>query len=339
MPKKKVPRPSTPILRTDTSPNVGPTSPPQTPTITSPQLQRRKAGPQSSLRHPPPFQNLPLPTVSQTSNIRPNGTGPHFSYTRPHQLSPRESESESESSGKDSLANENAVRKPGNTRHGSDAEDEESEDEDEDEEGSELEKPLPKITVRAKLTAKISFTIEEMSDFEPMDSDYDRLDVLRPHDIEYANSDRSRSRSRNPPELDPHMMQGIQDLNCSNSSEEIDEDEAHREFMRNQRELRMRKRRTHGSSLSKRTHSERGDSDREDIQSVDMNDDLQSLDPSRRTRRKMGEARWSKSFLDFQGFPPPPIHEVEETNTDEEVTTDGTRLFKELPYYMEIDSC
>jgi hypothetical protein len=205
----------------------------------------------------------------------------------------------------------------------------------------------------AAATVKSSFTIHEMSDFEPMDSDYERWNVLRPYDIEYARSDRSRSRSRNPPpELDPHMMQGMQGLNCNNKSsdedeEEIDEDEAHEEFMRNQRELRMRKRRSHGSSLSKRTHSERGDSDREDLlQSLEPTDDSPTQahghgqphqDPNRRTRRKTGD-RWSKFSVDFQGFVPPPIHEVEETNTDDETGADGTRLFKELPYYMEVDS-
>ena len=52
-----------------------------------------------------------------------------------------------------------------------------------------------------------AFTVEELSDF--VDSGDERLNVIRPHAIEYADSERSRSRSRNPPGIDPASVQNL----------------------------------------------------------------------------------------------------------------------------------
>ncbi|KAK1498215.1 hypothetical protein CTAM01_07433 [Colletotrichum tamarilloi] len=233
--------------------------------------------------------------------------------------------------------------------------DEEEEDEDEDEESdsdSESESlatpPIQEIhhivTATTTSTVKANFTLEELSDFDPMDQD--RSGTIAPSGFSSPSSARSRSRAPPPKGLPPGFTQEMRNLGFDGSSSEgsdndLDADEAHREFVRMQRELKMRKRRTHGSSIGKRTISERSDSDHEDMTPLDA-DDVGSS--ARRLRRRYGDSH-RHSFILFQDPPPPRIDEVEEPESEVEGTLffcDSGTLARELPYYsieiMEYES-
>ncbi|KAK2014447.1 hypothetical protein LZ32DRAFT_657292 [Colletotrichum eremochloae] len=185
-------------------------------------------------------------------------------------------------------------------------------------------------------TSKANFTLEELSDFDPMDQD--RTGTIAPSGFSSPASVRSRSRAPAPKELPPGLTRKMRNLNCGLSSseesdEDVDEDEAaHREFVRMQRELRMRKRRSHGSSIGKRTISERSDSDHEDWTPLDP-DAVGSS--ARRLRRRVGDRR-SFIHLQFQDPPPARIDELEEPESEVEGTfifCDSGTLAQELPYY------
>lgn len=207
---------------------------------------------------------------------------------------------------------------------------------------------LPPITA-ASVAVKAEFEIEECSDVdeddeEDMDSGHE--DVLRPYGFESPVSDRSRSRSRSDKEVDPQLMNSMEDLDTcfqSDSSSDSDEDSKadgdYAEYlkeMRNSRQQRRVRRMTSGS-ISKRTVSERGsDSDREDLQPWDTGDDNQ-----RRLRRKVNRNRNRHSLL---SIPPDIIIELKEPNSDGEVVWDedeqhAINLARELPFWhMEVDS-
>lgn len=176
------------------------------------------------------------------------------------------------------------------------------------------------------------FIVEELSDFG--DSDDERLGVIRPCHIEYAESDRSRSRSR---EVNQRMMHNL-DLNCSDESDETDIDEnEYREFLIRRRAEKRRKRMTSGS-IGKRTISESigSDTDHEDLKPFLNPDDIGSS--ARRLRRRVGDRR----SLQFQDPPPPRIDELEEPDSSEDDFIISDSLARELPYYqyvsMEVDS-
>ncbi|KAK1994818.1 hypothetical protein LX36DRAFT_583674 [Colletotrichum falcatum] len=188
----------------------------------------------------------------------------------------------------------------------------------------------------AGATPKANFDLEELSDFDPMDQD--RTGIIAPSGFSSPASARSRSRAPAPIELPPGLTRKMRDLNCGLSSsddsdEDLDENEAaHREFVRMQRELRMRKRRSHGSSIGKRTISERSDSDHEDWTPLDP-DAVGSS--ARRLRRRVGDRR-SFIHLQFQDPPPARIDELEEPESEVEGTfifCDSGTLAQELPYY------
>ncbi|KAJ0383995.1 hypothetical protein COL922a_009291 [Colletotrichum nupharicola] len=239
-----------------------------------------------------------------------------------------------------------------------DAEDEEGDDEEseEDSESSDSDSemlphapeapPIPRpapaaVAAAASVAApalhvKANFTVEEMSDFDPMDQDRDG--IMAPSG--YSSPASARSRSRAPvaaPKPDPtsRLAREFDHLNFPSSdseSEDLDADEAHEEFIRVQRTLRMLRRRTHGSSIGKRTISERSESDHEDM----------PLDPdavgssARRLRRRVGDQSVRRSFiLQFQDPPPPRIDEIDEPDSEVEgiFFCDHETLARELPYY------
>ncbi|ROT35800.1 hypothetical protein SODALDRAFT_320306 [Sodiomyces alkalinus F11] len=308
-----------------------------------------------------------------------------------------------------------------------------SEDRDKEEDELELDQPTvlsPAVERANRSTSLANLTVEELSDFDPMDQE--RAGVIGPTSIEYPDTERSRSRSRDirssasksegegksgsgsesgsgsdsssrrqyhhslayanlthrprRSELDRNMMSDLRNLNCTASEasreaspavssavspeafpraahpcdvdandEEDDffdpaDDAALKEFARMQREIKMRKRRSHGSSIGKRTHSERSDSDGlEDL--IPFGDDMAAWDAvgasARRLRRRVGDRR----SLQFQDPPPERIEELEEPSSGEEYAArlrmtrgfgmlfgDGEALARELPYYaMEID--
>lgn len=178
--------------------------------------------------------------------------------------------------------------------------------------------------------------MEELSDFA--NSDEERSGVVRPCAIEDAESDRSPSRSRSRPEIDPSMMYNLGNLNCSDDSDETDIDEhEYQEFLIRRRAEKRRKRMSSGS-IGKRTISESigSDSDREDLKSFLGAEEIGSS--ARRLRRRVGDRR----SLQFQDPPPPRIDELDEPDSSDDGILIGESLARELPYYeyvsMEVDS-
>jgi len=253
--------------------------------------------------------------MSQPSNIRPLGNG-HFSYTRavgPDELSPLSSSSSSADSEAVSSESDSPPVSPAPAHR---------------------QAPAPPFIhqIRAtRVVTEASFVLEELSDSD--DSDDAGLDIIRPYKIEDAESERSRSRSRNPPEVvDRSVISDLKNLNCSDSDSSESDLDDFQEMLRRTR-LEKRHRRMTSGSIGKRTISESigSDSDREDLK-LDANEVGSS---ARRLRRRLGDRR-SLLFQD----PPPRIDELEE-HIDE---WDTEALARELPYYtleyisMEVDS-
>ncbi|KAF9872756.1 hypothetical protein CkaCkLH20_09619 [Colletotrichum karsti] len=204
-------------------------------------------------------------------------------------------------------------------------------------------RPAPVPAAVAAPGAKANFTLEELSDFDPMDQD--RTGTIAPSGFSSPASARSRSRAPAPPPELPHgLTRDMRNLNCSasdsDSSSDIDTTDAdHKAFLHTQRALRLRKRLSHGSSIGKRTISERSDSDHEDWTPLDP-DAVGSS--ARRLRRKVGDPSVRRSFiqLHFQDPPPERIDEVDEPDSEVEGVyyCDHETLAKELPYWMEYES-
>lgn len=298
-------RPRTPTINSSRAgPNV--TSPPETPTTGSPKLNRKTGG--------GPNGRPGARGAAHRPSIPPlGGVGSQFNYARgfrPEEISPRSSDSSEDDS-------ESSASPPQSPL--SDI--------------PEIRATISHVT-RAHITVEAAFEIEECTDYDDndMDSDVERLDVLRPYGIEDAESERSRSTSRPQREVDPQLMTSLQDLTCFESDQsdlDISDDD---EFMRELRQHRKQRkvRRMTSGSISKRTVSERGsDSDREDLQPYDTGEAVQ-----RRIRRKVDR----RSLL---SIPPEIIIELKEPNSDGEIVWDEheTDLARELPFWtMEVDS-
>jgi hypothetical protein len=178
-----------------------------------------------------------------------------------------------------------------------------------------------------------------MGNFE--DGDEERLGALRPDHFEYPESDRSRSRSRNPPEIDQTVMYKFRNLDCSDESDEADveDDDDYQQFLIKTR-LEKRRKRMSSGSIGKRsiTESIGSDTDMEDLK-VQYLDATQAGSSARRLRRKLG----NRQSLQFQDPPLPRIDQADEPDTSDDEFLDDDAL-KELPYYtldyitMEIDS-
>ncbi|WYZ34153.1 hypothetical protein EsH8_I_000429 [Colletotrichum jinshuiense] len=283
--------------------------------------------------HPPPLAPAPAPV--------PAAMPAPFSAPMPAAMfAPRPAPMPSSRMAVDSSSEEESGDEEG------DEDDEDDSDLDSDSESEVALPAAPEIPQESRATnTKANFTLEELSDFDPMDQD--RTGTIAPSGFSSPASARSRSRAPAPTELPHGLTRDMGKLNCSaSSSEESDEDldaeaAAHREFVRNQRELKMLKRRSHGSSIGKRTISERSDSDHEDWTPLDP-DDVGSS--ARRLRRRVGDRR-SFIHLHFQDPPPPRIDELEEPESEVEGTfiyCDSGTLARELPYWsieiMEYES-
>lgn len=326
-----------------------PASPPDTP-VTSPDFPRKD--------NQAAFYLL-ANSLAQDPNIRPYGSGHQFSYRPLEQLSPRSSSSseadEERSIGRDSSESASVVSLPASAQrlrhalieknvsesHELDASgdaDAESESESEADCKAEPDKlkrarlahgPATSIPERCDFT--IDFTIEDM---DPMDSEYEGLDVVYPTEIESesdAESPPSQSASQQK-DLDQDMMQDLENLNCSNEASddetELDEDDQESEFMRRQQELKRIRRVSMSSSFGKRTHSELSDSDDNDC-ALDVNEAGSS---ARRFHKRV-----HRGSLLFQDPPAPRIDELEEPNSSEDEYANEMRLAQELPYHaMEI---
>ncbi|KAI0127678.1 hypothetical protein BJ170DRAFT_382693 [Xylariales sp. AK1849] len=302
-------RPHTPKINTSRA-GLNVTSPPETPRTGSPTFNR-KSGTGPSGR--PGARG----GTHRSSNAPLGGVGSQFSYARgfrPEQISPQSSDSSED----DSESSASPPQSPLSDL-------------------PEVRAAIPHVT-RAHAVVEATFEIEECSDDDDdedaMDSDDDRLDVLRPYDFEDAESERSRSKSRPQREVDPQLMNDFQGLACFESDEsDLDLEDSDNDFMRELQLHRKQKknRRMTSGSISKRTVSERGsDSDREDLQPYDTGDAAQ-----RRLRRKLDR----RSLLS-EGFPDI-IIELKEPNSDGEYVWDDNEidLARELPFWtMEVDS-
>ncbi|KAI0122295.1 hypothetical protein F4814DRAFT_446231 [Daldinia grandis] len=307
-------RPHTPSLDTAhvVAAAVGPTSPPETPTTGSPKVHRKKA----ALNGRPQRHSKAHSHPDHPANIRPLG-GTKFSYTRaprPEEISPRSSHSSDEESDSSASPPQSPLSDVPKLRH----------------------QHMEQATLIQ--IEQATFSIEELSDDCSLNTEYDHLDVIRPYAFEYANSDRSRSRSRPrpPPDMDPAVMEGIENLNTFEDSDgDIDRDDE--EFIRQLQKTReeRRLRRMKSGSLSKRTVSERGsDSDREDVLPYYEGNET---GPTRRMRRKVGD----RISIQFTGPLPERIEELKEPNSDDEIILDDAEIFaRELPYWtlMDVDS-
>ncbi|KAI1073984.1 hypothetical protein F5B20DRAFT_473913 [Whalleya microplaca] len=288
-------RPHTPSL--DTAHAAPPSSPPETPTTTSPAINRKVV----SNGRPPPYSKAHSKR-GQPSNIRPIG-GTQFSYSRgprAEEISPRSSHSSDEGT-------ESSASPP--------------------------KSPLSDIppfqerrrTIKTIRTEQAGMTIEELSDDYLLDSNYNHVDVIRPYAVEYADSERSRSRSR---DIDPTLLNGFEAINPFDDSDDVDnDDEFEMQLKRHRRQRRLR--RMQSGSLSKRTVSERGsDSDLEDVKPYYEGNET---GPTRRMRRKVDR----NSIIQER------IEELKEPNSDDEIILDDAGVsLKELPYWtlMDVDS-
>jgi hypothetical protein len=257
------------------------------------------------------------------------------------------------SDSQDSEADESMDDRDDNTDEEDSDEDDEA-DEDEDEEDDEhdvyevhgprfvaVPDPPPAVSAAAiptaipavptAPTALFELILEEL---DPMDSDWDALDILQPYEIE---SSRSRSSSWHK-DLDRSMMRDLRNLNCSNEvsdeDDEVDCDFGADEiaFLKRQQELKRIRRVSMSSSFGKRTISELSDSDNEDYGPLDVNE----VGSSARRLRKMH--RTSLLFNE----PPEQIEELEEPNSSEDEFQADDSLAQELPYWtmeiMEVES-
>lgn len=224
--------------------------------------------------------------------------------------------------------------------------DPESESESESESDSDSDSPaMPRRCSPAQRRPRVipadrsNIRIEELSDLDPMDSGTE--DALRPSGYEYPDSEQSRPSTRNgpsasaPPGLEREFVENMQNLTCSNESgDEIDDsEEAMQEFMRWQKELRRRRRISHGSSIGKRTISERGDSDHEDLKPFPNGENPLS---DRRMRRRLDRR---SSF--YHDHTPERIPELDEPDSEDSADDSDANLVRELPYFdmevMEMD--
>ncbi|KAL2106959.1 hypothetical protein VUR80DRAFT_5904 [Thermomyces stellatus] len=186
--------------------------------------------------------------------------------------------------------------------------------------------PVPRVTP----AERSGLRIEELSDLDPMDSgNSDDENVLRPAGYEYPDSEQSRPSTRSGPGplgLEKEFVETMQNLTCSHESDdELDDDDAElREFVRWQKELKRRNRISHGSSIGKRTISERGDSDHEDLKPFPNGE---SPTTDRRMRRRVDRS----SFL--EGHTPERIPELDEPDSDDSGVDSEGNLAKELPYF------
>ncbi|KAL6870434.1 hypothetical protein J3F83DRAFT_680765 [Trichoderma novae-zelandiae] len=328
-----------------------PASPPDTP-IASPHFARKNA---------PAAFYLFANALAQDPNIRPYGSGHQFSYRPLEQLSPQSSSSsdadEEDASDDESSESASVVSLPesparaqrfptgknASAPHELDAcADAESDAgcglEPEADDRAESDKAKRTGSTHGPATSILddmcSFTIE---DVDPMDSECEGLDVLRPVEIESdSESSRSRSASRHK-DLDRGMMEDLENLHCSNEASdneaEPEEDDAESEFMRRQQELKRIRRVSMSSSFGKRTHSELSDSDDNDC-ALDVNEAGSSASRFRK--------RVHRGSLLFQDPPAPRIEELEEPNSDEDEYASDIRIAQELPYHameaMDTDS-
>lgn len=333
---------------------AGPTSPPQTPRSSSPPSKensgRAEGGSPGGQKHQEKRGQLPAQRRFNTNHAAGNGfpfSNYHPDSFRREQLSPRSSapssddDSDDESSSSDSPPRSHSSTESIKPSARSPRQKIPFQD-DARRRARPVRPPRPPPTaakppfVATRIIVEATFEVYELDG-----SDDEQYTIIRPDVIEYAESERSRSRSRpRQDHVDRKIASDFRALVFS-SSEDEDEDEYMKHVQR-MREEKRRKRMSSGS-IGKRTISERGsDSDREDLlfQGYINAAGQQESGEMRRMRRKLG----NRHSLHFQDPPPPRIDELEEPDSGEEILDldDSETLARELPFYnyvsMEIDS-
>lgn len=307
-------RPTTPNFNFAQS--VRPSSPPETPTHSTFTFP---------IQQPPMnFFNLSPKLDGMISN----GAGPHFSYHRPEDLSPRSTSPSSESSGSASPPRSESSERA----------------------RSPLSSPIHR---QSRIVDKGNFILEEITDSDLEDYTCDEAFIIRPHQYEDAESDRGHvAHTSTPAELDPRFLDDLRGLTADDpnptfNSEDQDGSplDEHEAFVKRNREEKRHRRRS-SATVQKRSLAQSigSDSDEEDLQQDHLSAN-EAGSSARRLRRKTfnhgGDKRSSLIFDD----PPPRIPELEEPDSCEEVIEDDTELddLKELPYYvleesMDVDS-
>ncbi|RAL60697.1 hypothetical protein DID88_010015 [Monilinia fructigena] len=167
-------RPTTPNFNFAQS--IGPSSPPETPT--HPTFTFATQRQHMNFFHPSPKLNGIIPNVS----------GPHFSYHRPEDLSPRSTSPSSESSGSASPPRSESSQCP----------------------QSPISSPIRR---QSRVVDKGNFTVEEITESDLEDYDCNEELIIRPHQYEDAESDRGHTApTSTPAELDPHFLDDLHDL-------------------------------------------------------------------------------------------------------------------------------
>ena len=224
---------------------------------------------------------------SPPENIDPTGTGYHFSYTPPQRDRSSDSSSESEET--------------------TNSDDETSEPEVES--YSEAAASVRQTSVRVLADDETDFTVEEMSEND-MGYDSDTKPV-QPDHIEDADSVKGNQDNT---EVDNILAQGIEKLNCDNSSEHQDFEEAH------QKRLCQRRKRWSKGGNNKRNHDESigSGTDGDDIEPLDAH---QLGSSARRLRRRtQGPEDKPRRSLLFDD-PPAEIEELNYFNDDQDETS------------------
>ncbi|KAG9243631.1 hypothetical protein BJ878DRAFT_110378 [Calycina marina] len=305
---------------------AGPSSPPATPTFKKPHFsfpRNRRQG----FKH-----TFPEPLDTHEGTITSTGDGNSFSYNPSYnpfnhldlELSPRSSSPTSTiqaSYRHDDDSDANSIRP-----HSSSS--------------SVGMQPVSRAS-NTRRTTKGDLVVEEFAqeDYEAFDSDAES--ILRPHQYEDADSERARStrgsnrgstKAVSPPrDLDPNILYGISNLDCDS---EVDEREA---WLASERAMRRRKRRSSG--FSKRSHAQSVGSDTDDDDILPKLEGINEAGSSaRRLRRKVAGDKSSLIFDD----PPPRIDELDEPESSEEVLIEeadgeGQNVFRNLPYYPQMD--
>ncbi|KAK6605929.1 hypothetical protein H4I96_04391 [Botrytis cinerea] len=293
-------RPTTPNFNFAQS--VGPSSPPETPT-------------NSTFAFAPQRPSMNFPRSSpKTNGIIPNGPGPHFSYNRVENLSPRSTSPSSESSGSASPPRSESSQRA----------------------QSPLSSPIHRHSrVRSRGLRLRRGTYNTTHQYEDAESDGGHVAPIS-----------------TPAELDARFLDDLRDLTAHDGTDAFNNEEQdgspldeYEAWVQRNREERRRRRRS-SATVQKRSLAQSigSDTDDEDLKPDHISAN-EAGSSARRLRRKTfnhgGDKRASLIFDD----PPPRIPELEEPDSCEEVLEDDTELddLKELPYYvldesMDIDS-
>ncbi|TAQ86755.1 hypothetical protein B7494_g4916 [Chlorociboria aeruginascens] len=150
----------------------------------------------------------------------------------------------------------------------------------------------PPTRTHVRIVAEGNFTVEEMGESECEDWDSDDDNIIRPNQYEDAESDPARSVKGS--DLDPHIIAGLADLDCS-----VEDPHAEHEAWIEAARAEKRRRRRSSATVQKRTISQSigSDTDEEDLQPIHLSAN-EAGSSARRLRRKNPQSRDLVTFHD-----------------------------------------